>query len=990
MNSAINSLSQSIIPLSSSSSLPKNVGYLCLYYQNVRGLRTKTNELFLSVCNCEYDVIALSETWLLPSIFNSEIFNDDFVVYRSDRSPLNSNFSMGGGVLIAVRSCFSSSRLTVPDSDEIEIVAVKITDSNCKNIYVCCLYIPSGSGEDIYELYNNVLNKFFIVANSSIDDCILIVGDFNFSLVDWIPDDENVNVLLPVNVSAEIDSKVIFDLLSEDMCQINGIRNYQDRLLDLCFCNSGVEVIVKECLHPLSKVDVYHPPLELFINTKIIKTISTQLNDCTYNFKKSNFTALNEFLCSYEWNELFSTCIDVESKVTVFYDILFLGIEKFVPKFKNKGNCNNGHPPWFNRTLLKLKNLRSKAFKKYKKHFRYNDFLEYGFLRKRFLSCQAAAYKSYIKNTEKSFVSDPSKFWSFVNSKKKSGGIPSIVNYNGVTSSDVESTCNLFADFFKSVYVTESVDDNNDTTNSNLVSNIMECVNLGILQVSYDDVLSALKAIDAKKGAGPDNVHPLLLQKCAHSLATPLLELFNSSLSEGTFPDRWKKSTITPIFKSGSRSSVENYRGIAILATVGKLFEKLVCNLLFPQFRPFVSVFQHGFMKGRSTTTNLIEFTNHAVGVIESGHQLDVIYTDIRKAFDRLLHTKLLHKLNKMGVHSAMYNWVKSYLTNRRQCVKILGWSSFSYQVMSGVPQGSHLGPLLFVLFMNDVVSVFKTSRCLLFADDLKIFQTVRSIGDALSLQSDLDRLISWCDLNCLELHVKKCIVMSFHRKKSPLHFEYSIYNLRLDRVHEVRDLGVIFDTKVDFSCHIDLIISKAYSMMGFIMRICVDFHNPTALKCLFYAHIRSILEYCSVVWHPNHAVYIDKIESVQKKFLSFMFYKFGYYKYIQFAPYSFKRKVLGLESLSDRRKNACVFFIFDLFNGRIDASNILSLIDVNVPPRSIRNHVFLRVKFHRTQYGSFEPITNMSVIFNNVFSSYEFDLSRDIFRERIRSISFM
>lgn len=556
------------------------------------------------------------------------------------------------------------------------------------------------------------------------------------------------------------------------------------------------------------------------------------------------------------------------------------------------------------------------------------------------------------------------------------------MSFKNETANSVSDICELFAKFFTNVYVS---DDSRYQTSQ--VYDNRSKIDLGSLYLSYEDVHNALKKIDVNKGNGPDIIPPIILKNCADSLAAPLQLIFNKSLSSGIFPDRWKISYISPIFKSGSRKNVENYRGVAILPTLGKLFESIVCCYLTDHFKHVISFAQHGFMRGRSIATNLSEFTNCALGVIESGAQLDVVYTDFQKAFDRVRHSCLIKKLNEIGVHSYMLNWIQSYLSNRKQYVKISGWKSSIFPVLSGVPQGSHLGPLMFLIFINDISNIFRNSSCLMYADDLKIFSPIRSITDALNLQHDLDLLSSWCQRNFLYLNVDKCKCMTFHRKKVPIEFLYELDKAYLKRVHEMCDLGLLFDEKLTFVRHIDLAISRAYSMLGFVMRICADFDNPLVLKSLYYAYVRSKLEFGSVVWNPNYESHRVRIESIQKKFLWYVFCKFGWQEYIRFAPYDVKCKLLNIESLSNRRKNSSALFVFDLLSGRIDAPNLLSLIDFNIPSRTLRNHEFLRLQRRRTNYGLSEPIRDMSSIFNDVSHLFEFGLNRFVFRKRLQSL---
>lgn len=439
---------------------------------------------------------------------------------------------------------------------------------------------------------------------------------------------------------------------------------------------------------------------------------------------------------------------------------------------------------------------------------------------------------------------------------------------------------------------------------------------------------------------------------------------------------------------TGSRNAVRNYRGVAILPTFGKFFESIVCKLVCERLSSRISSSQHGFMKGRSTSTNLLVFTSFAIDVIESGSQLDVVYTDFQKAFDRVSHKLLLKKLNDIGVDSFLLGWIQSYLTGRKQYVKLLGHVSESFEVLSGVPQGSHLGPLLFILFMDDVVKSFKSVK-ILYADDLKLLGKVSSLSDALLLQSDLDLLSEWCERNQLELNVDKCKVMSFFRIRSPVRFNYEIDGNRLKRVTEIQDLGVWLDEQLTFDRHVDFVTSKAYSMLGFVKRVCKQFTDIRALKSVYFAHVRAHLEYASVVWHPSSLCYINRIESIQKSFLIYALRRTVRRDCnFRLPPYLDRCQSIKIEPLWRRRINLNVLFVFDLLRNRLDAPDLLSRIRLKIPVRSFRSAEFFVIDFHRTDYGQHEPVNSMLRMFNAFSSCYDSVVSRNVFRDKVRSMT--
>lgn len=329
--------------------------------------------------------------------------------------------------------------------------------------------------------------------------------------------------------------------------------------------------------------------------------------------------------------------------------------------------------------------------------------------------------------------------------------------------------------------------------------------------------------------------HHCFKKNAANSLAEPLTILFNKSLVNGLFLKEWKISFLTPIFKAGSKQIISNYRPICKISVIPKIFEKIICDKILFVVREHISIFQHGFIPGRSTATNLAIFVNHIISNFESYSQTDIIFTDFAKAFDRVNHKILLHKLACLGFHSNLLKWIESYLTGRVQIVKIDTSFSDPIYVPSGVPQGSHIGPLLFLLFINDISDIFIHSKCLLYADDLKLYRKIESFHDCLLLQDDFERLSQWCDINSLHLNLSKCQVLTCSLKKIWINYRYNLNNVIIERISQKKDLGIILDDKLSFKPHIDHIISKSNSMLGFIKRNTREFSDLLTLKTIYF-----------------------------------------------------------------------------------------------------------------------------------------------------------
>ena len=268
---------------------------------------------------------------------------------------------------------------------------------------------------------------------------------------------------------------------------------------------------------------------------------------------------------------------------------------------------------------------------------------------------------------------------------------------------------------------------------------------ISVLTLNESMVLAALKALEVGKAAGPDEILAKLLKETASVIAPSLCKIFNKSLQLGSLPSDWKLANVVPVHKKGAKDHVENYRPISLLPTVSKVFKRCVLNSIKDHLYQVISPKQHRFCTGRSCVTNLLEALDHIGSLLDSGSQVDTIYLDMSKAFDKVSHRRLVHKLIQAGFGGNLLNWFCSYLSSRRQRVTVLGATSEDLPVTSGVPQGSILGPALFLLYVNDLPEVISSSsRILMFADDKKIFREIKTLADASSLQEDLGKLAVW------------------------------------------------------------------------------------------------------------------------------------------------------------------------------------------------------------------------------------------------------
>lgn len=946
-------------------------------------MKSKSANFIQFIHSTLYPVYVITETWFDSSVLDNEFFPNNYAVYRYDR-PMNAH----GGVLIAVKSSIISTDVTLLHNN-IECLSVKLSLANSSSMTLYAAYVPPIVAPDVLKLHSENITEIKRTLHSNNYMCVL--GDFNLSELIWTTDDDNKNIYWPSNFANSNQSDFTDNLSSLNLQQVNGISNMNDRYLDLIFVDEPDAISVHCSLEPFIENRLHHCGIEIYIDCGELMYESIHNKDSDlFNFNKADIDSLNEHLDKIDWKFILNQNQTIDDQSNIFYFILFEAFEKFVPKKRNvKKSKNKNKASWFNDELSNLRNKKNRANRTLKKYPCARNKQRFLDLSVEFKAKQSEAYRQYIRDIEKDVSENPSNFWKYMNNIRSSKGFPACMTFESDNSSEPEVICNLFAKFFQRVY---KVNDISFLTTESTAS-VNNYFNIGIPSITEEDVMEALSLVS--KSIGDDGVPATLLQSLSPSIIEPLVIMFNRSLSSGSFPYQWRTSHIVPIFKSGHRNDIANYRGITILSAIPKIFEKIVTKYLSFKLKNFISTSQHGFCKQKSTVTNLCEFTMFGVASFEEKSQFDVVYTDFSKAFDSVNHSILLRKLSLIGLDQKFLNWIDSYLSNRTQYVLLNGYRSKMIDVHSGVPQGSHLGPLLFLVFINDLVDIVKYSQCLLFADDLKIFKRIKTQLDAFHLQEDLDAMTTWCKNNKLELNIQKCRVMTFFRIRSPILYDYKLNNAHLVRVEKIKDLGIIFEPKLTFSAHIDYMIAKSNKVLGLIFRSTSDFRNTKALNCLYTSLVRSILEYGVIIWNSSHHNNSRRLERIQKRYLRYYFkiIKWPYDKslpywenQIRMPSYEERCNLAGIDNLSSRRDKLCARFIGDIVSSRVDSPDLLSQIKFYVPSHQLRSYQCIYLDCHRTKYANEAPLFYAAHLFNNYFDNFDFNLSKECFKFNLKN----
>ncbi|XP_062715813.1 uncharacterized protein LOC134291708 [Aedes albopictus] len=897
-----------------------------IYYQNVRGLRTKIEDFYTAVTASLYDVIVLTETWLDEVIPSCMLFNNDYMVYRGDRTPLTSTKTRSGGTLIAVK-CTIPSNLIPVDEVGFEHVWVSLRTNRC-NLAIGAVYIPPDKASDA-QLINRHISCMESVMSSSKHDAAAVFGDYNRPGIRWIRHvDHTCSVDVACSSLTQSNVTLLDGMSSNNMWQLNDLKNQYGNVLDLLFVSEELVNVstIEEVDDPLVSIDPNHKPF-LFCVENCGPTMDAFEDDFDFNaldFRKADFSGLSEHLTLVNWS-IVTSCTTLDEAVEKFTDILQNAFAMFVPQRRPPKK-----PAWSNAELRLLKR-----------------------------KCNAAnrVYQS---------------------------GLPSSMYLDHQRANSLPEKCELFASFFSSVFA-----NNRGSADAALELTPADCVDVTTFVVSPESLRKAVKKLKSSYQPGPDGIAACILKKCSQQLLEPLAYLFNFSLRASTFPTRWKASFMFPVHKKDSKNDVRCYRGITSLCACSKLFEIIVSEHLFSRTKNYISMSQHGFFPGRSVSTNLCEFTSFCLRNIDQGRQIDAVYTDLKAAFDKVDHDILLKKLGKLGFSSNLVEWLRSYLCGRKLAVKIGSSISRWFVSSSGVPQGSNLGPLLFSLFINDAILHLGDGFCLAYADDLKLFILVNSIDDCRKLQTVLDKFAAWCSANKMQLSIPKCFVVSFHRKMSHVPFDYTIDGELLNRTESIRDLGVTLDSALSFRNHHEEVIDRARRQLGFVSKLCKEFRDPYTLKSLYVSLVRPILETSSIVWDPYHSTVASRIESVQKRFIRFALRNLPWNDPLNLPPYGSRCELIGLETLKQRRKRAKAMFVAKLLSAEIDAPNLLQMINFNVPGYALRRPEFLRLPFRRRDYASQEPVRSMMECFNEVVHLFDFNITTKRFKAILTRVMF-
>ena len=849
---------------------PHNKKDLSVYYQNIQGLipfsylgidhpilnDSKILELNHYVQNFTPDVVVLNETWLKPTILNNEILaNAMYNTFRLDRSPdthpidkcnPNKFRKNGGGVLIAVHNQLSVTSRIIPLKCMAEMLALElIFENNTKIIIVTCYRVGTLGLENADE----ILKALKLLSRKNSVKKLILVGDFNLPKIDW-SNGTGTSTLENIFLDGFAECGMI-------QC-VHEATHTKNSILDLVLSKNADHIrnlkIASDSLYCFS--DHYPITFDIIVSCKRRELPKRTM----YNYNYADWTNMMSELSAIDWESEIDR-LEPDLAWNKFKNILFEILDKHVPKFTVKTEFRS---PWFDSECFQKCKEKEKLHKKFKSNRTVLNELKFRTCRKEFKNLVKAKMRTNFDDQNRNNLTK--KFWSYVKSTSKSTRIPELVYLNGKTSSDSKTKADMFNEFFYNQFSEASQYDVNISfdTGSNFD------IDFNVARVR--DIISKL---DSNKAQGPDDIHGVIFKKCSRVLAKPLSLIFTVIYNTGMLPEEWKLSNVIPVFKKGDKKDVQNYRPISLTCIAAKVMERVMYDELLCRTQHLIDDRQHGFLKNKSCATNMTTMQDSVSDNLLLDLPTDIIYFDFAKAFDTVNHYLLLSKLKfRYNIEGCMLKFFKNYLKNRRQRVVLDNCISNSVEVLSGVPQGSILGPLLFVLFINDIYdNINENSKISLYADDTKLWRRINSVLDCDILQKDIDTLYKWTMVNKLKFHADKCKVLSV-ANNVPLfvdvlpfsRYSYQLGSTILDYTNCERDLGILVNERFNWQDHQTYILKKASQMFGMTKRTCHFVYDRGKKRSLYLALVRSYFEHCSCVWRPVNSTDITKFESLQRR----------------------------------------------------------------------------------------------------------------------------
>ena len=863
--------------------------------------------------------IALTETWLAKHK-DAEISIDNYSVFRADRkrAKKTNRGRLSGGAAAYVRSDIAC-RMEKDISFSNGVVEVLGLYSRPDNLYIVVVYRqpgdnaggnPSGPTE-----FNSALTKIMAGLNKlpSPTPNIIICGDFNLPHYSWATNTYSTGATSEEKSMVDSLNKLCDDFFLKQ--HINHATHYAGNTLDLLFTNNEYMLHSYNCLVPIRSVSD-HYVIEANTQYKAKETLIEEKPEYISFLDNFNFFSndiqwpnISEELDNINWAQILSDKLPDQISDQIYKTLQDI-VTNHVP-LKTKHRKSFSKIPRDRKILMKRRRKLQLQLTASKSQLNIDKIRRKPVNIEISLQMSLETTNSYreqkaikaIKSNSKYFFAYAKKF----SQTKKSIG-PLLNENNEYTSSSIEMA-NILAKQYTSVF-------SSPLTNSIYASQTADpnMSHIEDIQFTYDDITDAIEELSNNSASGPDGIPAILLKKCKSSISIPLYTLYRSCLDKGITPAELKLGNIIPIHKGGHQGLAVNYRPIALTSHIIKVFEKIVRSHLvkFIEDNQLFNSGQHGFRQGRSCLSQLLDHYDNILKLLEMGLNVDTIYLDFSKAFDKVDHNVIMDKLRLMGISGKIYDWITSFLSLRYQTVIVNGFSSEPSHVKSGVPQGSVIGPLLFLVLISDINTNVSAAKVNSFADDTRATNGISDNTDVSNLQTDLNTIYQWSRDNNMAFNESKFELIRYGPQQM---LKDSTFYTRpggekITEKDHVKDLGITMSNTGNFSEHINNIATSARDMCSWILRTFRS-RSPELMLTTWKTLVLPILDYCSQLWCPIAKGQIQKLEAIQQSFTRKIYS-------LQDLNYWERLQTLRLYSLERRRERYRIIYVWKILQGMV------------------------------------------------------------------------
>lgn len=883
----------------------------------------KFSELICFVDRHKPEVILIAETWLKSDIPDSVCSIPGYDVYRSDGTINIGHDGVCAYLKHGVSDSFriNISHVTAPGIDNIFLAL----QSPNVEITIGCMYRPHASDSDAILL--KYLSDMVRLRSN-----IFIAGDFNIPQLKWpltsLPGGPGFHAAF----AEVLSDSGISQLITEPTRFRDG---QQPSTLDL--------VLVNE-MDLVSDIS-YHPPLGRSDHVCIMSRIQFSLDRragraTNVDIPIVNYSSLSSALERVNWDRVLELD-DIDAKWLSFVSTVNNLVASHT-SVRTVKRCPL--KPWITAEILVLIKAKNSLWQRFRRTGDRFIFLAHRRLSNHLSTVLKRARSSYVDDMVSS--GDKKRFYKYIRSNISTKvSVPLLRDSSGAVCNDHQNVADIFASNFSAVFTREPSGRLPFLTTPRCMSTLCD------IEFSPFLVESELRGLNASTSPGLDGLTAKLLKQCAYSLSGPLSLVLQASFTRRTLPQAWLDASITPIFKRGDKLDPGNYRPVSVVSIVAKVAERIILKKMLPFLleNSVIPKEQHGFIPGRSVVTNLLTCLNDWTNSVDRKIPVDVIYLDFSRAFDRVPKRRLLYKLEHAGIRGDLLEWIDSFLSNRSFVVRAGTTFSSRQSVISGVPQGSVLGPILFLVYISDLPSLLK-SKCSLYADDMKLYGN--PLSDHATLQRDLSAVQDWCGRWLLPLNVTKCTVL--HIAKTNPHLHYKLGSAMVKAVTSQSDLGVVITSDLTWSEHILSVTSKA-SRFLYMARKAFQGCSPRTAAKLYTTYARPILEFAGPVWNPDLVRDLNLLETVQRRFTRL---SYGLVR----PTYEERLIIMNLPTFQQRRHRGDLIITYRALHSCFE-SDLSHMFPLNI--NNLRGH---QLKLKKQEFST---RVRQNFLCNRVFSSW-------------------